>query len=96
MSEQSVNIVVTYAYQKLGADLLPEDERWGYAKMHMVAEHLPTTEEEKIEVGRTIGLEKGYEMVGVMNISLLEDEVQKGEVVVGEVVVDGNTIEADS
>ena len=89
----SVNIVVNYAYQKLGAAALPEDERWGFGKMHMVAERFPQTEEERIEVGRTIGLERGYEMVGVQEIKLLEDEIQRGEVVVGEVVVDGNVLD---
>lgn len=89
----NVNIVVNYAYQKLGALALPEEERWGFGKMHMVAERFPSTEEERIEVGRTIGLEKGYEMVGVQQITLLEDEIEKGEVVVGEVVVDGNILD---
>lgn len=89
----SVNIVVNYAYQKLGAAALPESERWGFGKMHMVSERFPETEEERIEVGRTIGLEKGYEMVGVQQITLLEDEIQQGDVVVGEIVVDGNLLD---
>ena len=88
MSEQSVNIVVNYAFQRLGASELPEKERWGFGRMVMNAERFPVTEEERIEVGRTIGLEAGYEAVAVQYISRLDKLIEDGDIVLEGTIVD--------
>lgn len=84
----SVNIVVNYAFQRLGAAGLPEDERYGFGKMHMNAERYPETPEELEEVGRTIGLEAGYEAVAIQHIARLEKLVEDGDVVLEGTIVD--------
>lgn len=70
----SLNFVVNYAYQKLGAAALPENERWGFGKMHINTDIEPTTDEELKEVARTIGLEQGYEMVAIQEIRPLAEK----------------------
>lgn len=85
----SLNFVVNYAYQKLGAGLLPEDERWGFGKMKINTDRVPTTDEEKLEVARTIGLEAGYEMVAIQSITPLEEAIAEGDILLeGEIVDD--------
>lgn len=85
----SHNFVVNYAYQKLGADALPENERWGFGKMKIVTDRVPETEEEKLEVARTIGLEAGYEAVAIQSIETLGEAIAEGHVLLeGEVVDD--------
>lgn len=85
----SLNFVVNYAFQKLGAGLLPEEERWGFGKMTVNTDKVPETEEELIEVGRTIGLEQGYEMVAIQSIRPLQEIIDEGDVVLeGEIVDD--------
>lgn len=83
-----INIVVNYGYQKLGAAALPEEEKWGFGKMRMVAERFPETEEEKIEVARTIGLAAGYEAVAVQNIEVLDKLIDDGDIVIEGTIVD--------
>jgi len=83
-----INIVVNYGYQKLGAAALPEEEKWGFGKMRMVAERFPETEEEKIEVARTIGLAAGYEAVAIQNIEVLDKLIDDGDVIIEGTIVD--------
>lgn len=83
-----INIVVNYAYQTLGAAALPDDQKWGFGKMHMVSERFPETEEEKIEVARTIGLEGKYEAVAIQNIQPVDKLIDDGDIVLEGVIVD--------
>jgi hypothetical protein len=83
-----INIVVNYGYQKLGAAALPEEEKWGFGKMRMVAERFPETEEEKIEVARTIGLAAGYEAVAIQKIEPLDQLIDDGDVIIEGTIVD--------
>lgn len=83
-----INIVVNYGYQTLGAAALPEEEKWGFGKMRMVAERFPETEEEKIEVARTIGLEKKYEAVAIQSIQPLDKLIDDGDIVIEGTIVD--------
>jgi hypothetical protein len=84
-----MNFVVNYAYQKLGAAALPEDERWGFGKMKINTDKVPETEEEKLEVARTIGLEAGYEVVAIQSITPLEEAIAEGDIILeGEIVDD--------
>lgn len=84
-----INIVVNYGYQKLGAAALPEEEKWGFGKMRMVAERMPETDEERLEVARTIGLAAGYEAVAIQNIEALDKLIDDGDIVIeGEIVDD--------
>lgn len=83
-----INIVVNYGYQKLGAAALPEEEKWGFGKMRMVAERFPETEEEKIEVARTIGLAGSYEAVAIQNIESLDKLIDTGDIVIEGTIVD--------
>jgi hypothetical protein len=85
-----INIVVNYGYQKLGAAALPEEEKWGFGKMRMVAERMPETDEERLEVARTIGLAAGYEAVAIQNIEALDKLIDDGDIVIeGEIVDEG-------
>lgn len=84
----SHNFVVNYAYQNLGADLLPEDQRWGFGKMKIVTDRIPETEEEKLEVARTIGLEGKYEVVAIQSITPLEEAIANGDIILEGTVVD--------
>lgn len=84
-----INIVANYAYQKLGAAALPEEERWGYGKMHLSAERMPETEEELQEVARTIGLEAGYEVVALVDKPKpLDKLINDGDVILEGTVLD--------
>lgn len=84
-----INIVANYAYQKLGAAALPDDEKWGFGKMHLVAERMPETDEELEEVARTIGLEAGYEVVALIEKpTALDKLIDDGDVVLEGTIVD--------
>jgi hypothetical protein len=83
-----INIVVNYGYQKLGAAALPEEEKWGFGKMRMVAERMPETDEEKLEVARTIGLAAGYEAVAIQKIQPLDELIDDGDIVIEGTIVD--------
>lgn len=83
-----INIVVNYGYQKLGAAALPEDQKWGFGKMRMVAERFPETPEEELEVARTIGLAAGYEAVAIQNIEALDKLIDDGDIVIEGTIVD--------
>lgn len=84
-----INIVANYAYQKLGAGALPEEERWGFGKMHLVAERMPETAEELEEVARTIGLESGYEVVALIDKPTpLDKLIDDGDVILEGTIVD--------
>lgn len=84
----SMNFVVNYAYKVLGADALPEKERYGFGKIPINTDVTPSTEEELLEVARTIGLERGYEQVAIQSITPLEKAIDDGEVVLEGTVVD--------
>lgn len=84
----TLNYVVDYAFKKLGADALPEGERYGYGKMNINTDIEPTTDEELLEVARTIGLEAGHEEVGVLKITPLQRAIDDGDVVLEGTIVD--------
>ena len=83
-----INIVVNYAYQTLGAAALPEDQKWGFGKMHMAAERWPETDEELKEVARAIGLEGKYEAVAIQNIQPVDKLIDDGDIVIEGTIVD--------
>ena len=60
---------VQYAYQVLGADAKPEDERWGFGRIPITTDVEPQTAEEFKEIARTIGLTGGYEKVVIQSIN---------------------------
>lgn len=84
----SHNFVVNYAYQKLGAAALPEDQRWGFGKMKITTDRIPETDEEKLEVARTIGLEGKYEAVAIQSITTLGEAIADGDIILEGQIVD--------
>ena len=84
----SMNFVVNYAYQVLGAEAKPENERWGFGKMQINTDKVPETPEELKEVARTIGLEGQYEAVAIQSITPLEKHIDDGDVVLEGTIVD--------
>lgn len=50
-----INLVVTFEYEALGSESLPEEERKGIGAVNVSVERIPETIEEWREVARTIG-----------------------------------------
>lgn len=49
------NLVITFEYETLGSESLPEDQRKGIGAVDVTVDKLPETEEEFREIARTIG-----------------------------------------
>jgi ethanolamine utilization microcompartment shell protein EutS len=56
--------------------------------MKIVTDRVPETEEEKLEVARTIGLEAGYEAVAIQSITPLEEAIAEGDIILEGTIVD--------
>lgn len=87
--------VVNYAFQVLGAASLPEEERYGFAKMTITTD-LPVSMDDAdklMEIGRTIGLEKGYEAVGIQNIEPLKNAFESGDIVLDNDIIEGEIVD---
>lgn len=50
-----INLLVTFKYEALGSESLPEDQRTGVGAVNVSVDKLPETIEEWREVARTIG-----------------------------------------
>lgn len=86
----SLNFTVRYAFSLPNADDKPENERWGYGTIPINTDKVPTTDEEKIEVARTVGLQGGYEKVVIIAIDPTNKFTDDSdEVLEGEIVIDG-------
>lgn len=67
---------VNYAFQVAGADEKPEEERWGFGRVPITTDVMPTTDEQFMEIARTIGTKNGYEIVRIQHVAeaVAEDE----------------------
>ena len=88
------NLVVTYEYEALGSDFLPEDQRKGVGAVTVSVDKLPETVEEFREIARTIGTlrtpekTEDYKSVNLLQIAVVDQIISpnaplpEGEIVI--------------
>lgn len=86
----SYNYLVRYGYEKVNAEELPEDQRWGFGSIPINTDVIPQTEDEFQEIARTIGHTGGYEKVAILSI---EDRNPALEIDDSDVVLEGEIVD---
>jgi hypothetical protein len=89
-----INLLVSFEYETLGSESLPEDQRTGVGAVDVSVERLPETIEEFREIARTIGKlrtpekTEDYKSVNILQIAVLDKIIpDSGEVLEGEIVI---------
>lgn len=71
-----INLVVTFEYETLGSETLPEDQRGGIGAVNVSVDKEPETVEEFREIARTIGKMRvpgkteDYKSVNILQIAV--------------------------
>ena len=89
------NLVVTFEYEPIGSDSLPEDQRKGVGAVTVSVDKLPETVEEFREIARTIGTMRtaekteDYHSVNLLHLAVVDDalltppsEIPDGDIVI--------------
>jgi len=85
----SHNFLVHYQFAFPKSDLRPEDQRWGSGSIPINTDKEPKTEEEFLEIARTIGHQGGYERVAITKIDPTDHFIEDtGEILEGLIVND--------
>lgn len=89
MSSPTHNFLVHYSFSYPKSDLRPEDQRWGSGSIPINTDKVPETDEEFMEIARTIGKQGGYERVAITKIDPTDHFVEDtGEILEGLIVND--------
>lgn len=64
----SYNYLVHFQFAHPQSSLRPEDQRWGSGSVPINTDKEPKTEEEFLEIARTIGKLGGYERVAITRL----------------------------
>lgn len=80
----SHNFLVHYQFAYPKSELRPEDQRWGNGSIPINTDKVPETDEEFMEIARTIGKQGGYERVAVTKIDPTDHFIEdSGEILEG-------------
>lgn len=80
----SHNFLVHYQFAYPKSELRPEDQRWGNGSIPINTDKVPETDEEFMEIARTIGNQGGYDRVAITKIDPTDHFIEdSGEILEG-------------